>query len=253
MQTDTANDQTKQCSQIKNVPSDLNQLRSVIDQRTTVTFAQPIIELTNLGSIGFEALARGPLDSPLHTADKLFGAANYHNCLADLEIACLCAHLENIQRYSDTTLFSVNLSPNMLFDPQIHQALSQFTTPHRIKLELTEHLPVEDWAPVKQQMDRYRQMGYQFWLDDVGCGFFDLQLVDTVRPEVVKLCITLMDRLESGEAFLTELRSVIAKVHSYGGEVLAEGIETEQQLTKVRAMGVDLAQGYYFAKPSLLK
>lgn len=98
-------------------------------------------------------------------------------------------------------------------------------------------------------MFEYRELGYQFWLDDVGCGFFELQLIDAVKPDVAKLCITIISRLSDNTEIIQEIKEVVDTVHTYGGKVLAEGIETAEQLEVARNIGIDFAQGYQFDKP----
>ena len=98
-------------------------------------------------------------------------------------------------------------------------------------------------------MAQLRKRGYQFWLDDVGCGFFDLALIDEVKPEVVKLCIKIVSRLTFDSTLVDEIKTVVTAVHDYGGAVLAEGIEEPAQLKMAQQLNIDLAQGYLFDKP----
>ncbi|MEF1228129.1 EAL domain-containing protein, partial [Vibrio fortis] len=106
--------------------------------------------------------------------------------------------------------------------------------------------------PIKQRMAQLRKQGYQFWLDDVGCGFFDLALIDEVKPEVVKLCIKIISRLTFDPTLVDEIKAVVKAVHAYGGAVLAEGIEEQVQLDMAEQLNIDLAQGYLFDKPQPL-
>ena len=232
--------------------SDEIALQQLIEQGGLLSYFQSIQDIQNQGVAGYEALVRGPLDTSLHRADQLFATADKYNLTHELEIASLSSHLNTIAGIDSPAFFTVNISPKMLFDTRVWQVLNDFSSPSRVKLELTEHLPVNDWQPVKEKMNQLRVLGYQIWLDDVGCGFFDLELIDTVQPEVVKLCIKIVSRLTVDSRLVQDIKSVIQAVHQYGGKVLAEGIEEQQQLGMAKHLGVDYAQGFLFDKPAPL-
>lgn len=232
--------------------SDYTELKNILINKTLLSYWQSIQNIQTNEQYGFELLVRGPMDSKLHTADKLFGVAIKNNKSDDLEILCLDIHLSRLNHIDTLLNMTVNISPRMLFNKKILELLSVYPTPQNIKLELTEHYPINEWEPIKEKMNQLRAFGYEFWLDDVGCGYFDLDLINVVQPEVVKLCIKLMKRLASGEELVNELQTVVTKVHEYGGKVLAEGIEEQWQLNIVRQLGVNYAQGYYFDKPRLV-
>ena len=232
--------------------TDYAELEHILINKTLLSYWQSIQNIQTNEQYGFELLVRGPIDSNLHTADKLFNTAFNYNRSDDLEILCLATHLSRVSHIDTLLNLTVNISPRMLFDKRVLDLLYSYPYPQNIKLELTEHYPVDEWAPVKEIMNQLRAFGYEFWLDDVGCGYFDLDLIDAVQPEVVKLCIKLMKRLASGEDFIDEIQVVVMKVHGYGGKVLAEGIEAQWQLNIVKQLGVNYAQGYYFDKPRLV-
>ena len=232
--------------------SDDAELEHILINKTLLSYWQSIQNIQTNEQYGFEMLVRGPVDSKPHTADKLFDAALKNNKSDDLEILCLDVHLSRLHHIDTPLNMTVNISPRMLFDKKVMDLLSAYPTPKNIKLELTEHYPVDEWEPIKEKMNQLRAFSYEFWLDDVGCGYFDLDLINVVQPEVVKLCIKLMKRLAAGEELINELQTVVAKVHEYGGKVLAEGIEEQWQLNIVRQLGVNYAQGYYFDKPRLV-
>lgn len=232
--------------------SDYTELKNILINETLLSYWQSIQNIQTNEQYGFELLVRGPMDSKLHTADKLFGVAIKNNKSDNLEILCLDIHLSRLKHIDTLLNMTVNISPKMLFNKKILELLSVYPTPQNIKLELTEHYPINEWEPIKEKMNQLRAFGYEFWLDDVGCGYFDLDLINVVQPEVVKLCIKLMKRLTSGEELINELQTVVTKVHEYGGKVLAEGIEEQWQLNIVRQLGVNYAQGYYFDKPRLV-
>ncbi|MDD9196835.1 EAL domain-containing protein [Aliivibrio sp. S3MY1] len=232
--------------------TDYAELNTILMNNELLSYWQSIQNIQTGEQFGYELLIRGPIGSQLHTPDKLFSAAIENNCVDELEIKCLETHLSKMHELGIKQNVTVNISPRMLFNETLLEILFNYSTPEHIKLELTEHLPVKEWDPIKEKMNQLRAVGYEFWLDDVGCGYFDLDLIDIVQPEVVKLCIKLMKRLGEGDEFLKKLRTVVNKVHRYHGKVLAEGIEEQWQLNTVKPLGVNYSQGYYFDKPCLV-
>lgn len=227
-------------------------LSDILSERSLYSYVQSIRDLKRQTTYGHEVLVRGPLNSFWHRPDQLFIAAQSQQLSRQLEIVILEVHLENIAAHTATGCYTVNLAPNLLLDKTVFQILNRYALAERIKIELTEHLPIQDWQPIKQRMTQLRKQGYQFWLDDVGCGFFDLALIDEVKPEVVKLCIKIISRLTFDPALVDEIKAVVKAVHAYGGAVLAEGIEEQVQLEMAEQLNIDLAQGYLFDKPQPL-
>lgn len=224
-------------------------LNDILSERSLSSYVQSIRDLKSQTTYGHEVLVRGPSDSLWHRPDQLFAAAQSQQLSRQLEIVILDVHLENIVAHAPIGCYTVNLTPNLLLDETVFQILSHYPLAEKIKIELTEHLPIQDWQPIKQRMAQLRKRGYQFWLDDVGCGFFDLALIDEVKPEVVKLCIKIVSRLTFDSTLVDEIKTVVTAVHDYGGAVLAEGIEEPAQLDIAQQLNIDLAQGYLFDKP----
>lgn len=227
-------------------------LSDILSERSLYSYVQSIRDIKRQTTYGHEVLVRGPSDSLWHRPDQLFIAAQSQQLSRQLEIVILEVHLENIAAHTSIGYYTVNLAPNLLLDKTVFQILNRYALAERIKIELTEHLPIRDWQPIKQRMAQLRKKGYQFWLDDVGCGFFDLALIDEVKPEVVKLCIKIISRLTFDPTLVDEIKAVVKAVHDYGGAVLAEGVEEHVQLDMAEQLSIDLAQGYLFDKPQPL-
>ena len=227
-------------------------LLRVFAHKNLVSYWQSIRSIQQDGIYGYEALIRGPKDSELHRADKLFGAAMALNRQFDMEILALKTHLNAHQYLCDTSeefRLTINLSPSLLGNIEVEKLLIGYKRADLLSIELTEHLPIENWQPIEKQITKYREMGYTLWLDDVGCGFFELDLINAVKPDVAKLCITIINRLSNNASIINDIKQVVETVHRYGGKVLAEGVETAEQLEISKRIGIDFAQGYYFDKP----
>ncbi|MBQ4878264.1 EAL domain-containing protein [Pseudoalteromonas luteoviolacea] len=232
------------------------ELNDILSNNRLEPYWQSIQHVQSEGLFGYEALIRGPFDSSLHRADKLFDAALANGQQDEVELHALQTHLNTHTAVCSTQkpcMLTVNISPKLLFSEHVTHLLHNHAFPEYICLELTEHVPVNDWASLQEKMTSLRQLGYQIWLDDVGCGFFELETINIAKPDVAKLCITIISQLPNNQHIISELKKVIQAVHQYGGKVLAEGIEHENQLSIAKSIGVDLAQGYFFDKPSPVK
>jgi EAL domain-containing protein (putative c-di-GMP-specific phosphodiesterase class I) len=221
----------------------------ILKEESIQSFLQPIFNLHSNEVAGYELLTRGPEQSPLFGADKLFSAAQNNDLSFELEYLCIKKGLSLLGEIKSSQFLTANINPNFLSDKALFDLVASAGSNPQLKLELTEHLPVEDWAKLRTEMEKYNQLNLDFWLDDAGCGYFGLETIEEVRPVVVKLCLNLIRHIETDESLLPQLRQVVKKVHDMGSLILAEGVETEQQDVVLRALDVDLVQGYYYAKP----
>ena len=227
-----------------------NSLAAILKDQNIQSYLQPIVLLKNKKVLGYEMLTRGPDDSPLFRADKLFGEAARQGLSEDLETLALSKAVSLLPKLPKHQFLTANISPFLLKNRDLYRALVNHDSQDRLKLELTEHLPVDDWDALRDDMAMYQQSGSEFWLDDTGCGYFGLETIEKVRPRVVKLCITLVSRIDENPQLIEQLKGVVAQVHAMGGKVLGEGVETREQEKILKQIGVDLAQGYYYARPA---
>ncbi len=116
-------------------------------------------------------------------------------------------------------------------------------------LELTEHLPLGKVDELRPTLDGLRGKGVRIALDDTGCGYADLDVAGVIEADIVKLCITVIGRLEEHPQVRTAVAEAVKLAHAEGALILAEGVETETQARILSDLGVDLAQGWLYARP----
>lgn len=210
-------------------------------------FLQSIVDIRQPGYpvIGYEALARGPAGSAIERADQLFETARRCGLGSELEKACLRAALPWQARLPDGQVLSVNASAALLLKEDVQQLLGR----PRLWVELTEHLPMGEAAQLLPVLTQLAQQGTAIALDDTGCGYADMQAAQALRPGVVKLCITVIRALAQNDEVIRELKQTVQQLHALGCKVLAEGVETADQLAQVSELGVDYVQGWYFGRP----
>jgi EAL domain-containing protein (putative c-di-GMP-specific phosphodiesterase class I) len=217
---------------------------------------QPIVDLSSGGVLAYEALARGPLGSPLESPGALFGAAGRQGRLAELDRACCAAALNGAARAglrSPAALF-VNIEPEVI-DAQLDDVsrASLFGLRDRLNIffEVTERALTSRPAQLLETVERMRSAGFGIALDDVGVERGSLALLPLLRPDVVKLDMSLIHNhpsRHSGEV----MNGVCAYAEQTGAAILAEGVEDERHLLAARSLGATLAQGWYFGRPGPL-
>ena len=220
-------------------------LRAVIAGQGLRTLFQPIVSLPAGQVVGYEALSRGPEGSTLETANALFGAGERFNLSLELELACARQAAKLALGLPEGRWLSINLGLEALSTPGVVEALAR----PGIILEITEHLPLDQAEAHGAFFEKARSLGARIALDDTGCGFANMAAVRSIRPEIVKLCITVTRNADRSFAHLAEISRTVAEVKAMGAEVLAEGVETKEQAVTMAQAGASLAQGWLFGRP----
>jgi EAL domain-containing protein (putative c-di-GMP-specific phosphodiesterase class I) len=206
---------------------------------------QPIVDLARAVVVGYEALARFPVFGPL----DWFGAARQHGVVDRLEAAAIRAALQRRDDLPPNTFMSVNVAPDMLPRPALQSVLEEFAPLHRVVVELTEQVPIDDYRDLEPQLDRLRASGALLAIDDAGAGYAGFQHLLKLRPHFVKLdrdLVAGLHRDEAKRALVQTLGHFASRIDAW---ILAEGIELAGELETLAAIGVPLAQGYLLGRP----
>lgn len=224
-------------------------------QRLRILF-QPIASLRARTVMGYEALVRGPADSPLHNPLVLFGAAEHCQRLAELDLLCRRLAAARFQAMALPGLLFLNMVPCLLLDPAYdpQQAIAQLHAtglpPKRVVLELSERYPLEDAQSVRQALEPYLEAGYTAAIDDLGAGYASLRLWSELRPAYVKIDQHFVRGLDDDPVKREFVRSMGEIARSVGAQVVAEGVETPGEFGALAELGIELAQGYLLARPA---
>src|SRR3954469_2796234 len=169
-----------------------------------------------------------------------------------------CAQLRAWDECDETAGLSmaVNMSGRLMSEPGIGSAIARelkraLIDPHRLVLEITESLLMEDRSYAIQTLCQLRALGTRLSIDDFGTGYSSLSRLNKLPIDEVKIDQSFVSQLEHGEAGRTIVQASIAMAHGLGLRVVAEGIETERQLSMLRSMGCDDGQGYFFSRPAV--
>lgn len=234
---------------------DKSLLQDVIMGDGLTTVVQPIVHLASCDIFGFEALTRGPVNSPMHSPATLFSVADEVGLTHELDRACFRgavragAGLEPVHR-----LF-VNLLPMSFYDTALieielsHLLEAAALTPANIVFEITEKLAIEDFSSFRRALANYAAMGFGIAIDDVGTRHSNLETIMALRPNFLKLSDVLTRGVSRSTVKREMLRSLGRIGDAIDAVIVAEGIETAEDLVCLRDLGIRYGQGYFIARP----
>jgi EAL domain-containing protein (putative c-di-GMP-specific phosphodiesterase class I) len=211
---------------------------------------QPIAELRGGRITGLEALARFSQE-PKQGPDRWFADAAEVGLATELELAAARAALAHFDQIPQGAYLSVNLSPETVISPMFRDVF--ISTPvEKVVVEITEHAPVQDYAALANALGEFREGGGRLAVDDAGAGFASLRHILRLAPDIIKLDVTLTRGIDVGEAsqaMAGALATFASKTHA---TIVAEGIETQEELRALRDLGIFHGQGYLLARPGPL-
>ncbi len=232
------------------------EIRQILAEGTLSTLFHPIVDLHDYAAVGYEALTRGPAGTPYETPEALFAWARESRLSHELDRQCkLTAIASASARPAQSRLF-INTLPSTLDDPEFMngKALDLLSrhgiSPSDVVWELTERLPIEDYDHFQATMKAHTKMGYRIAIDDVGTGYSSLQTITHVRPLYLKVDRSLVHGAQDNLLKQELISSIMVLAEKVGARVIAEGIQTPEELAVLKNMGVPLGQGFLFGPPS---
>lgn len=211
------------------------------------TMLQPVVDLQTGDVAGYEALSDLPTRA-VEGSDSWFRDAAIFGLGEEFELALLRLALEELDRLPAAAYLSVNVSPQTVLSAHL-PALLRDVDAARIVLELTEHMPVDDYPALNDALHRLRAEGMRLAVDDAGAGFSSLHHILLVRPEIVKLDVSLVTGVDTDVARRALVGGLCHFATEIGADCIAEGVETEAQAAALRELGVSHGQGWLFGAP----
>ena len=232
-------------------------LAKVLKEGHLCAVFQPIVDLQNVSVYAHEALIRGPAGTPLHMPDALLRAAAQEQLSIAFEIACVREALQSWARLRMSGRLFVNISAAVLIQWLTNcvrlsplKLISDLGLNARmVVLEITEHERVEDMDKLAEAVHFVRRAGVSLALDDFGDGRSSLRLWSQLKPEVVKIDKYFTGNISQHGDKLKTLQALQQIAAIFGTELVAEGIETQQDLRVLRDLGISYGQGYLLGRP----
>jgi diguanylate cyclase (GGDEF)-like protein len=216
---------------------------------------QTIYDLRTGEPVGFEGLVRPAEGAGFRDAQSLFIAAEAAERTVELDLVCIEAVVAGATLPDADSFLAINVSPRTLETEQFRVSdllaiLAPYgVPPSRVVLEITEREAIEDMDRLQENLERCRAEGIRIAADDVGAGNAGLRLLSEVRFDIVKIDLSLVQRGALRDSALAVLRAIRDIGHQSGAMVVAEGIETADQLEVVRALELVAGQGYLLSMP----
>lgn len=211
-------------------------------------FYQPIVQASTRAVYGFEALVRSREPALPHPG-ALFEAAEKLNRVQDLGHAIRLIAPQPIEQ-TDALLF-INLHPKDLTDDRLLANDSVLANvANRVVLEITERASLEQVPDARNRIASLRELGYRIAVDDLGAGYAGLTSFALLEPDVAKLDMAIVRDVHRIPTKQKLIHSMSDLCRDMGIQLVAEGVETIEELHALMELGCDLFQGYYFARPA---
>ena len=223
----------------------------LLDFDFTMAF-QPIVSFSARQVFAQEALVRGLGDQG---AGSVFTHVNEGNRYR-FDQTCRVKAIKLAAELDFDGLLSINFMPNAVYRPELCirttlEAAHEYGFPQgRIIFEITEGEEIEDKTHLKGIVDYYQKTGFRTAIDDFGAGYAGLNLLADMQTDLVKLDMALVRNIDTDRNRLTIVRGILQVCRDLGIEVIAEGVETPKELGVLVDQGIDLFQGYHFARPA---
>ncbi|WP_432493657.1 putative bifunctional diguanylate cyclase/phosphodiesterase [Kineococcus gypseus] len=237
----------------------LEDLQGVVERGELEVHYQATVELDGGATEGFEALLRWrhprrgmvpPLEFvPLAESSGHITAIGAWVLRTATAQAARWSRLRGHPVTIGVNLSAVQLADDAVLDVVAGALRDSGLPPQQLTLEITESLLVDDFTGTATRLERLRDLGVQIAIDDFGTGYSSLSYLRRLPVDIVKIDRSFVSDLAGGGAATTLVATIVELARSLGLDVIAEGVETEQQAGALRALNCGLAQGYLYARP----
>lgn len=235
-----------------------DELRRILVSGEILIRYQPIVDLKSGIAYGYEALSSALSAEIFENPEVLFSFAEESEGIVDLERLCRRQAVERLRpvfgSFARGKLF-LNCSTHAFGDPRLIEDLLASIqcaelAPAEVVLEVTERTAIKEWQKFRRKLDEVRESGLQIAIDDMGSGYSSLHAVGEIEPDYLKFDGSLIRGIHTSAIKRDLFETLVTLAGKIGARAIAEGIEQEEELEVVKALGVDLGQGYFFARPA---
>lgn len=240
----------------------LKALKKIMEAKDLHTYFQPIVDLQTRQTMGFEALNRPTPSDLFNSVDQFYEFVGQTDSVFLFE--CFCRNL-SLQRFkerlqgalqSQDFILFLNIHPNVLLDKKYNSGETLLLLkelgikPQQVVFELTERSAVLDFVEFERVLSHYRSQGYRIAVDDMGSGYNSLKTLVYLKPEFIKLDRSLIQFIDKN----CEQQQLVTLLMKYAEQaetkIIAEGIERQEEIEYLQAIGIHYAQGYALGKPA---
>jgi len=243
---------------LRRLDASAHELGELMREGRIATLFQPIVDPRSRGICGFEALARGPSDSWLHSPQNLFEAARRNGMKLDLDFLCIQNAFKRFTAARVAGQLFVNVSPDSIYEAPdfaarfLECARIEGMEPTHCVIELTEESLLDDYARLRSTLQLLREAGCSIAIDDLGAGSSGLRTWSELKPDFVKIDRYFVSGIDADSTKREFVRSMLDMGRAMGCRVIAEGVETERECRELVDLGLDRLQGHLFGRPSAI-
>jgi EAL domain-containing protein (putative c-di-GMP-specific phosphodiesterase class I) len=245
-------------SVIDQEPCEIIDIKDIVKNRKLIAHCQQIVSISRKMVIGIEGLIRGINSGSADYIQpkSLFAAARVENVAVELDRACRANILEDFSKvyhFNRDKLLFLNLDGYALETAfgsgyLLNQVRQNNIDPSNIVIEISEKDLISS-SKLKDFTDTYRECGFMVALDDVGTGFSNMDRILLIKPDFIKIDISLVRNIQNDFYKQGVFKSLVILANKIGALVIAEGVENEEECIQVLRLGGHMIQGYYFSKP----
>ncbi|NHC39344.1 EAL domain-containing protein [Bacillus sp. MM2020_1] len=246
----------------KRIKSEWNEMvhtiKKIIFKKDIKLLAQPIIDVATKEVKAVEMLTRGPSGTVLESPLQLFSVARQTGLLYELELLVIEKVLEQIKATRCRQNIFVNCTPltlsNIRFIGDLKIIIEKYKniSPLQITFEVTENDSIEGLKNFIYNIKMLRLMGYKIAMDDTGAGYSSLSIISEIMPDIIKIDRSVIQNIDKNSVKESMLQGLMLIAREAGSIVVAEGIENEAEASVLKRNNVDLAQGFFYARPAAL-
>ncbi|MFO2970175.1 EAL domain-containing protein [Legionella pneumophila serogroup 10] len=236
-----------------------SELRNAVEKNEFVLYYQPILKLSSMSVIGFEALIRwNHPRKGLILPDKFISLAEEIGAIGEIGdwvFVTVCKQIQAWQLQGFKNLkISVNLSPRQFkfqhIPKRINELLSEFQVKSEsIELELTENILIDKSTDIIDTLNELKELGIQISIDDFGTGYSCLSYLKDLPIDTLKIDQIFVKDLKNNQSNQTLIKAIIAMAKTFNLSLIAEGIQNKHELVFLQKLGCHYGQGYYFSHP----
>ncbi|HEX5725942.1 MAG TPA: EAL domain-containing protein [Longimicrobiaceae bacterium] len=224
-------------------------LKETLREEAVYIVYHPIVVTATREVYGYEALARGR-SRALRSPEVLFGVAEEANLIWELSRLCRKKAIEGLEQHLEPHhLLFLNIDPHDFRDPTFRYLdLDELGVEHpeRIVLEITERTAITDYPKFQGYLREFRERGFRFAVDDAGSGYAGLGSIANLEPDFIKLDISLISGIDENFMKQNLVETMVQFANDHEIQVIAEGVEREEEYEAVKKLGVHLTQGFLF-------
>lgn len=234
----------------------LHEFEEIVSHEMLTTVFQPIVSLKDGSVYAYEALSRITKADVGFNIQELFEFADYNNRENELEKICRCKAIVAAKRKKSGIKLFLNCGVNVISQPELikefdKENLKEYELAHsEIVFEVTEIGLLKNKDSFHKSLNYYRMQNMKVAIDDFGDGYSSIARICEVQPEFIKVDISMVRDIDKSEWKYSALKALCSYCKKRETKLIAEGIETKEELEILISLGIHYGQGYYLGKPN---